>query len=44
MALIPMEPEPRPHRWRFVAVYVVLMLITMAIGATGGLLDMWGQP
>lgn len=44
MALIPMDPRPQPHRWRFVAAHVLLVLLAMAIGAPGGLLDTWGRP
>lgn len=29
MALIPLDPEPRPHRWRFVAIYLVLVFTTV---------------
>lgn len=31
MALIPLEPEPRPHRLRFITVYLGLMLLTALV-------------
>lgn len=43
MALIPMDPDPNPSSWLGDAVYIVLILLAVVIGASGGLLDMWGQ-
>lgn len=43
MALIPMEPERDPN-WKAQLLVPLLVLAAMAIGATGGLLDMWGRP
>jgi hypothetical protein len=31
MALIPLEPEPRPRRFRFMALYCAVVLLTVLI-------------
>lgn len=42
MALIPMDPEPRPHRYRFIAIYLLCVMLAMIVGAICGLCEAWG--
>ncbi len=41
MALIPMDPEPRPHRYRLIAFYLLSVIAAMLIGAGCALWHMW---
>lgn len=43
MALIPMEPEPGPHSYRFIAIYLLCVLLSMLIGGGCALLQAGGQ-
>lgn len=39
MALIPLDPDPRPHRFYFIAGYVLCMLAAMLVGGALALLQ-----